>query len=145
MEKITNSGFSYLSDETCEALCKAAQEKSAAMGVEICFAIFDPDGVMRLFRRFGDAQMLSVEMTPAKAYTAAITGTPSGEFAKLVGPAGPLMNLCNLDPRILPVAGGLPLMVDGKCVGGIGVGGGMGDQDSQIAEHVAAQFKAISK
>lgn len=145
MKSVTNSSFNFLSDEACEALCKAAQEKSESMGVKISFAICDPDGQPRLFRRFGDAQMLSVEMAPAKAYTAAITGTPSGVFAKLMGNGGPLMGLGNLDNRILPVPGGFPLMLDGKCVAGIGVGGGMGDQDSQIATYVVEQFEELIK
>lgn len=145
MKSLTAFPCSRLTDDVCEALCAAARNKSTTMGVNISFAIYDPDGVLRLFRRFGDAQMLSVEMAPAKAYTSAITGTPSGEFAKLMGDGGPLMGLANLDSKILPVAGGFPLLIDGKCVGGIGVGGGMGDQDSQIATHVLEQFEALVK
>lgn len=145
MKDGVNCSLNFLSDEVCEALCKAAKEKSASMGVKICFAICDPDGHPRLFRRFGDAQLLSVEMAPAKAYTAAITGTPSGEFANLIGEGKPLMGLSNLDKRILPVAGGFPLKIAEKCVAGIGVGGGMGDQDSQIATFVVEQFDALMK
>ena len=145
MKTLTAFPFSRLTDAVCEALCTAARDKSTTMGVNISFAICDPDGVLRLFRRFSDAQMLSVEMAPAKAYTAAITGTPSGEFAKLTGDGGPLMGLANLDSKILPVPGGFPLHIDGKCVAGIGVGGGMGDQDSQIATYVVDQFEELVK
>lgn len=37
-------------------------------------------------------------------------------------------------PGVYPVQGGLPVMVDGQCVGGIGVAGVMPDLDVAVAE-----------
>ncbi|MDE6498918.1 MAG: heme-binding protein [Muribaculaceae bacterium] len=62
------------------------------MSIEVCFSIFDPDGVMRLFRRFGNAQIMSMKLAPAKAYTAVISATPSEVFSKLAGMGQPLMD-----------------------------------------------------
>ncbi len=45
------------------------------------------------------------------------------------------------DNSFTPVSGGLPLMVGKECVGGTGVGGGVGGQDSQIAKYVVDTFK----
>ena len=145
MNNTVESSFNHLNDDVCEKLASAARQKSQEMGVQICFAIYDPDGLMRLFRRFGNAQMMSVKLTPAKAYTAAISATPSEVFGKLVGPGQPLMDYDIIDRHFTPIAGGLPLMIGKECVGGIGVGGGVGDQDSQIAKFVIDTFNQIIK
>lgn len=47
------------------------------------------------------------------------------------------------DSRITLVPGGLPLIVDGKTVGAIGVGGGSKEQDMEIARHVVAKFESL--
>lgn len=47
------------------------------------------------------------------------------------------------DSRITLVPGGLPLIVDGKTVGTIGVGGGSKEQDMEIARHVVAKFESL--
>lgn len=48
------------------------------------------------------------------------------------------------DPRITLVAGGYPLFVNGKIVGGIGVGGGSETQDCDIAEYVVSFFEKLT-
>lgn len=131
---------SCLTDEVCDVLCNAAKEKSRQMGLDISFAISDADGLPRLFRRFGDALVLSTTLVPNKAYTSAITQTPTGELAPYVADGGDLMGINTCDKRITLVPGGIPLFVDGKIVGAIGVGGGSKDQDMEIARHVCAIF-----
>lgn len=129
-----------LTDETCDMLCKAAKQKNKEMGIDISFAIADSDGLPRLFRRFGDALVLSATLVPDKAYTAAITQTPTGELAPLVADGGNLMGMNTCDSRITLVPGGVPLFVDGNIVGAIGVGGGTKEQDMEIADYVLKRF-----
>lgn len=131
---------SVLTDETCDILCKAAQEKSREMGLDISFAIADADGLPRVFRRFGDALVLSTTLVPRKAYTSAVTRTPTGDLAAYVADGGDLMGMNTCDWRITVVPGGLPLFVDGRVVGAIGVGGGSKEQDMEIARYVLAKF-----
>ena len=83
MNNYIENSFSHLSDDVCDKLAAAARQKIEEMGIQVCFSIFDPDGVMRLFRRFGNAQIMSMKSTPAKAYTAAISATPSEVFPNL--------------------------------------------------------------
>lgn len=143
-QNLRNSG-QILTDETCDILCKAAQEKSREMGLDISFAIADADGLPRLFRRFGDALVLSTILVPDKAYTSAITQTPTEDLATYVADGGNLMGMNTCDNRITLVPGGLPLIVDGKAVGAIGVGGGSKEQDMEIANHVVEVFKKLLK
>lgn len=131
---------SVLTDETCEILCAAAKNKSREMGVDISFAIADPDGLPRLFRRFGDALVLSATLVPAKAYTSAVTQSPTGSLIPFVSDGGDLMGMNTCDSRITLVPGGFPLFVDGKIVGAIGVGGGSKEQDLEIADHILNVF-----
>ena len=134
-----------VTDETCDVLCAAAKEKSREMGLDISFAIADADGLIRLFRRFGDALVLSVTLVPNKAYTSAITRTPTGELMSYVADGGDLMGMNTCDKRITLVPGGLPLWVDGQIVGAIGVGGGTKEQDLEIANYVLGKFNELVK
>lgn len=143
-QNLRNAG-SCLTDETCDILCKAAQDKSREMGLDISFAISDADGLPRLFRRFGDALVLSATLVPDKAYTAAITCTPTGDLIPYVADGGNLMGMNTCDRRITLVPGGIPLVADGKVVGAIGVGGGTKEQDMEIAGFVVDRFNELVK
>lgn len=140
MAKDLRSAGQVLTDETCEMLCMAAKEKSREMGLNISFAIADASGLPRLFRRFGDALVLSTTLVPAKAYTSAITQTSTEELASYVADGGNLMGINTCDPRITLVPGGVPLFIDGKVVGAIGVGGGTKEQDLEIVTHILTKF-----
>lgn len=136
---ITASGV--LSDELCDSLCAAAREKSQKLGIDISFAIADPSGLPRLFRRFGNALVLSATLVPGKAYTSAVTQCTTKDVAKYAAEGQPLMAIQTNDPRITLVAGGYPLFANGKIVGAIGVGGGTEAQDCEIAEYVVTVFE----
>lgn len=131
-----------LSDELCDRLCAAAHEKSRELGVDISFAIADRNGLPRVYRRYGDALVLSITLVPGKAYTSAVTQCRTKEVAAAAAEGAPLMGIQTNDPRITLVAGGYPLFVRGRIVGAIGVGGGTEAQDCEIAEHVVKVFEA---
>ena len=44
-----------LTNELCDGLCDAALEKSKEIGIDISFAIYDENGLPRVYRRYGDA------------------------------------------------------------------------------------------
>lgn len=134
-----------LSDELCDRLCAAAREKSKELGIDISFAIADRHGLPRVYRRYGDALVLSITLVPGKAYTAAVTQCKTKDVAAAAAEGAPLMSIQTNDSRITLVAGGYPLFVAGKIVGAIGVGGGTETQDSEIAEYVIEVFKKLSK
>lgn len=134
-----------LTDDICEKLCNAAKEKSDELDLDISFAIYDENGIILLFRRYGDAPVISTKLAPGKAYTSAVMFMPTEQLAKLCTDGGPLMGLQNKDSRITLVSGGYPLVCRGKCVGAIGVGGGRGNEDNIIAEHVLDVFENLIK
>lgn len=134
-----------LSDELCDKLCAAAHEKSRELGVDISFAIADRHGLPRVYRRYGDALVLSITLVPGKAYTAAVTRCRTKDVAAAAAEGAPLMGIRTNDPRITLVAGGYPLFADGRIIGAIGVGGGTEAQDCEIAEYVVKVFEESVK
>ena len=134
-----------LSDEMCDKLCATAHEKSKELGIDISFAIADQYGLPRVFRRYGDALVLSITLVPGKAYTSAVTQCKTKDVASAAAEGASLMGIQTNDPRITLVAGGYPLFADGKIVGAIGVGGGTEAQDCEIAEYVVKMFDSLKK
>lgn len=134
-----------LTDELCDKLCAAAHEKSKEVGVDISFAIADRNGLPRVYRRYGDALVLSITLVPGKAYTSAVTQCKTKDVAAAAAEGAPLMAIQTNDSRITLVAGGYPLFVDGKIAGAIGVGGGTEAQDCEIAEYVVSKFEDLTK
>lgn len=61
-----------LTDELCDKLCAAAREKSKEVGIDISFAVYDENGLPRVYRRYGEALVLSITLVPGKAYTSAV-------------------------------------------------------------------------
>ena len=134
-----------LTDELCDKLCAAAHEKSKEIGIDISFAICDENGLPRVYRRYGEALVLSITLVPGKAYTAAVTQCKTKDVAACAVEGGSLMAIQTNGPKITLVAGGYPLFVNGKIVGGIGVGGGTEEQDCEIAEYVVSVFGEMTK
>ena len=134
-----------LTDELCDRLCAAAREKSRETGIDISFAVCDEHGLPRVYRRFGEALVLSITLVPGKAYTAAVTQSKTKDVAACAVEGGSLMAIQTNDPRITLVAGGYPLFVNGRIAGGIGVGGGTEEQDCAIAEYVVSVFEELTK
>ena len=134
-----------LTDELCDRLCAAAKEKSREMGVDISFAVSDENGLPRVYRRYGEALVLSITLVPGKAYTAAVTQCRTKDVAEAAAEGAALMAIQANDPRITLVAGGYPLFAGGRIAGGIGVGGGSEAQDGEIAEYVVSVFNEMMK
>ena len=118
--------------------------KRQELGIDISFAISDENGLPRVYRRYGEALVLSITLVPGKAYTAAVTQCKTKDVADAAAEGAPLMAIQTNDPRITLVAGGYPLFVNGKIVGGIGVGGGSEAQDCEIAKYVVSVFEKLT-
>jgi uncharacterized protein GlcG (DUF336 family) len=93
-------------------------------------------------RTHGDAPIGSVEVAQKKARSAVIFKSPTKQFADAL--AKGTTALLKLD--ILPFEGGIPLVVDGKVIGAIGVSGGAtAEQDGQVAQAGVDWFGANTK
>ena len=133
-----------LSDEIIDKMVEAAREKANEIGIDISFAVYDECGYQKYFRRFGNALLFSTTLVPAKAYTAAMMEVPTHVLAKLSAQGAPLQDVHVLDSKMTLVSGGYPLYIDGKIAGGIGVGGGKGSEDDEIAKYVLEVFSKLT-
>ncbi|WP_062311527.1 GlcG/HbpS family heme-binding protein [Demequina rhizosphaerae] len=118
------------------ALCDAALESAAARGVRIAVAVVDRGGDPIREDRMDDAVAGGVDVARATAAAAARFGTPSATLPDLFGAGA--SSLATLAPTpVLAVPGGVPLLADGRVVGGIGIGGAAPDACAAIAAEVA--------
>ena len=100
-------------------------------------AIVDPDGTLVYFERIDGCQSASGVVAQAKAQTAARYRRTTKVFQTLVDGGQP--SLLSL-PGVVASEGGVPLVLDGKIVGAIGVSGGSSVQDGMVANAGAASL-----
>jgi len=123
-----------LSSDGALKLLNAAIAKAKEMGVPQCISVVDAGGHLVAFARMDGAFTQSVDTSLMKAMTAASYGVPTGDIAAGIDIK---LAIATRGKRInLP--GGLPVIVDGHVVGGIGVGSGTGEQDRQVANAALA-------
>jgi uncharacterized protein GlcG (DUF336 family) len=118
-----------LTHEGALMLLHAAVEHAASMKQPQDIAIVDQGLNLLAFIRMDGARVPSAKSALRKAMTAAATGRPTGgmspetEIKLAIATEGDMVNL----------PGGLPVIIDGHVVGGIGVGSGTGEQDREVA------------
>ncbi len=111
-------------------LLSAAIAKAEEIGVPECISIVDAGGHLLAFARMDGAFVQSIDSSLMKAMTAASYGEPTGNIA-----AGIDLKLAiATQGKRINLPGGLPIIIDGHVVGGIGVGSGTGEQDRIVAE-----------
>ena len=116
--------------EAAQALIARAVAASAARGFRMAVAIVEPSGELVAFVRMDDTQYGSIYVAQKKAKTAARYRLATSVMEERTL-AGRIVTLANDDS--LPIAGGVPIVVDGKIVGAIGVSGAAAAEDNQIA------------
>lgn len=127
-----------LSLQAARTIATAAEAAARARGVGVVIAIVDDAGHLILLQRLDDAQVASVQVGIGKARTAAIYRRPSKVFEDQIK-AGRVAALALTDST--PLQGGIPIMLDGKVVGAIGVSGDTPQVDEDIAIAGASAFK----
>lgn len=110
-----------------------AQAKARENDWNVVVAIVDAGGHLVLLERMDSTQYGSVEVALVKARSASAFRRPSKVFQDVVASGGAGLRILNL-PAGAPFNGGLPLIVNGKLVGAIGVSGVTGEQDGIIAQ-----------
>lgn len=90
------------------------------------------------FLRQDGALLASPEISSNKAYTSVSMKMPTGDLNELVQPGGPFFGLTAQTRPFVTFAGGVAVLVDGEVVGAIGVAGGTGEQDEEVANAGAA-------
>lgn len=118
----------------------AAQRRAVELDLAVAVAVVDASGVLVALHAMDGVQPAGPDVALAKSRAAALFRRPTAAFedvaAQLSTPA--VLMLTSAVPHALPVTGGVPLLRAGEVVGAVGVSGGRGDQDADIAAAGAA-------
>lgn len=116
-----------LTYEGAERAARAAEEEARANGWNVTIVVVDEAGVPLYVKRMDGASRPTYEIALGKARTSASFGRPSLAFQERAQQGGVSI------PGILPLEGGVPIVVDGQVVGAIAASGVQSNQDAQIA------------
>jgi uncharacterized protein GlcG (DUF336 family) len=103
-------------------------------------AVVDPAGDLVYFEKMDHTQVASTVIALSKARSAARFKRPTKVLQDALAAGGDGLRMLGLEGAV-PVDGGVPILVDGKVVGAIGVSGGTSAQDGQCAAAGVAAVK----
>jgi glc operon protein GlcG len=109
-------------------------------GWTMVVAIVDPDGTLIFYEKMDNTQLGSAKVAIDKARSAALFKRPTRAFEDLLGQGSEGARYLKMEGAI-PIEGGIPLVMDGKIVGAIGVSGGKSAQDAHCAQLGADALK----
>ena len=113
----------------CEKIMAAALAEAKRNSWVVAIAILDDGGHLLHFARMDGATPANAAIAVEKGRTAAMSRRTSGSWQERIKTRPEMLKM----PGILPVQGGVPIVVDGGCVGGVGVSGVQSHEDEQIA------------
>jgi glc operon protein GlcG len=132
--------------EGARAILAAAEKKAKEIKVPMNIAVVDEGGHLLAFARMDGAKLSSVEVALTKSRAAALRRAPTGPWPPEGDPNVVVSLGLSLatDNVLTAIRGGLPLLVDGQFVGGIGVSAGSEDEDVQVAQAGVDELKKFA-
>src|SRR6478736_5415469 len=126
------------SDAVGRRMIDRASAEARSLGVPVTIVV-DESGVLKAMQRMDTAPLVSVQTAINKAYAAAAIGMPPDDFYAAIESDAAAVAEFATRPGLALIAGGLPVVVDSRVAGAIGVAGAMtGAQDRRIAEIAVA-------
>ena len=122
-----------ISLDVAKKVMSGAEAEAVKNKWNMVIAVLDSGGHLVMLERMDGTQLGSIEAAKDKAYSAVLYRRPTKVFQDLVGQGGPNLRLLRLSGAS-PLEGGIPILVDGKVVGAIGVSGAASEQDAQVAK-----------
>jgi glc operon protein GlcG len=129
-----------ITNEQAKRVADAALAPARANGWTVVVAIVDTGGFLVYLEKLDQTQVGSVAIAEDKARSSAIFKRPTKMFHERLARGGDGLIVLALNGAV-PVEGGLPILVDGKLIGALGVSGGSSAEDEVCAEAGAAALK----
>ena len=139
-QQMPNPYGAPISLENAKKSAAAALAEARKNNWTMALAIVDPDGTLVYYEKLDNTQIGSAQVAISKARSSALFKRPTKSFQDLVSKGGDGMRYLGLEGAV-PLEGGIPIVMDGKIVGAIGMSGGTSAQDAQCAQIGADALK----
>src|SRR5205823_7097504 len=117
--------------EQAKKVMVGAEAEAKKNNWNVVIAVLDSGGNLVMLQRMDGAQFGSIEVAKDKAYSAVAFRRPTKAFDDALAQGGANLRILRL-PGASPLEGGIPIVVDGKLIGAVGVSGVTSAQDAQI-------------
>ena len=118
-----------LTQADVERMMVAARAEAERRGWKVSIAVVDDGGYLWRLDRLDGAGLQSAEVAEMKASSAALSRLPTRRLEEITKDRNGMLRF----PGRLPIQGGLPIMHEGECIGGIGVSGVQSSEDEEVA------------
>ena len=130
--------------QTAKALMELIEYRAKQLSMSAVIAICTPEGNMLAVHAMDESFLLSFEVAMKKAYTAVALKMSTMELKELTKQGATFEGLEASMPQVIAIGGGIPLIIDGEIVGGLGISGGTGEEDHGLAEFGQEALKYLS-
>lgn len=131
MDLATMNSKPFLGLADVRRIAVAAEAEAGRNAWAVTIAIVDDGGHLLWLQRLDGAAPISAQIAPAKARTAALGRRDSRIYEEMInGPRPAFLSAPGLEGML---EGGVPVMVQGHCIGAVGVSGVKASEDAQVA------------
>lgn len=121
--------------EGAKIILAASEDKAKEIGVPMSIAIVDEGCNLITFENMDGAKITSIDIAMNKAFTAAGSRKGTHEYAEVASPGKPAFGIhVSNQGRFTIFGGGLPILIKGEVVGGVGCSSGTAEQDREVAQ-----------
>ena len=132
--------------DIAKKLIEKIEGYAVSVGKKAVVAVCGPDGNPIAVHVMDGAFLVSFDVAVKKAYTAVSVKMSTMELGKLVQPGETFAGLEQIEKdKLVFFGGGVPLFAGDKLVGGLGISGGTGEEDHDIAEYALSVFEECCK
>jgi uncharacterized protein GlcG (DUF336 family) len=124
-----------LEQEDVKIILTSAEAEARKIGVDMDIAVVDDGGNLLGFVRMDRAKVTGIQISIDKAFTAACTRRKTADYKPVGSPEGMAFGIhSSHNGRFTIYGGGVPIVIDGECAGGVGCSSGSPEQDEQVAQ-----------
>lgn len=132
--------------DIAKKLIEKIEGYAVSVGKKAVIAVCGPDGNPIAVHVMDGAFLVSFDVAVKKAYTAVSVKMSTMELGKLVQPGQTFAGLEQIEKdKLVFFGGGVPLFAGDKLVGGLGISGGTGEEDDDIAQYALSVFEECCK
>jgi len=121
--------------EGSKLILTASERKAREIGVPMDIAVVDEGGNLLAFQRMDGAKITGIDIAINKAFTSACSRRGTHEYAEVASPGKSAFGIhVSNQGRFVIFGGGLPIVMKGQVVGGIGCSSGTAEQDRAVSQ-----------